>query len=433
MIRSITQTFLVRAINAFLMLFLVLLCTNTLKISDYGSIGLIVLDISFIMLLNDLVGGSAMVFFSSRIEPFRLVVIGYLWALVTAFIAVIAGFFLSLFPNLYAIVVPDTFGPHIIALALINSFSTIHINLLVGKEKISQYNTTFLVQITSLVVLVSLLVFVVDLRSVGMYVYALYGSYTLTWLVGLFFTRHFIKTGSIRNIVSGIKEVSKYRIFTQMGNLIQLGNRRFSFYIIKGVHGASPLGIFNAAIQLTEGLRIIGHSISLIQFSRISGTRDLNYSRELTIRMVKLTLLVTLFFLIVMMAVPADIYAWIFGEEYRFIHTLVFCLAPGILALNTSMMLSSFFSGIGSPKYNMISSGIGFIFTLAAIYPAVLYWTYIGAGLTASGAYIFATVYQLIIFVKLTGAKRHEFVIKKADFILFFQFIKAEFSKRPKG
>ncbi len=433
MVRKITKTFLVRLINAFLMLVLVLLCTNTLKTEDYGTIGLIVLDISLIMLINDLVGGSAMVFFSSRIDTLRLLVIGYLWAFITIIVVLGIGALLSLFPALYSVVVPDKYGIHILFLALINSFSSIHINLLIGKEKIDGYNTTFLIQITSLVILVSLLLFVFHIRTIDMYVYALYGSYTLTWMMGLFFTRRFILAGSLSEIISGLTEITKFGVFTQMANFIQLGNKRFSFFIIKGVHGASPLGIFNAAIQLTEGLRIIGQSISLIQFSRISSTRDLAHSRELTIRLLKFTVLITVILLIIMMAIPADIYAWIFGREYRFIHTLVFCLAPGILALNASMLLSSFFSGIGKPKHNMVASGIGFLFTLSVIYPAVLYWNYIGAGLTASAAYILSTIYQLIKFVNLTQAKRREFFIRKLDFILFFQLIRAEVARKSNG
>ncbi|TSA28020.1 MAG: hypothetical protein D4R67_05015 [Bacteroidetes bacterium] len=432
MVRKITQTFLVRVINAFLMLILVLLCTNTLKPEYYGTIGLIVLDIALIMLLNDLIGGSAMVFFSSRINLFSLILIGYLWAIITFVVATGIGSVLSLFPTVYSIIVPSGFGTHILILALINSFSTIHINILIGKEKITLYNTTFLTQIISLVILVSLLLFVIHIRTTIMYVYALYGSYLLTWMMGLFLTRRHIRIDHVKEIFSGIAEIVKYGIFTQIANLIQLGNKRFNFYVIKAIHGASPLGIFNAAIQLTEGLRIIGQSISLIQFSRISSSRDLVYSRELTIRLLKVTVLVTMFLTLVMIAIPEGIYAWIFGEAYRFIHTLVFCLAPGILALNASMLLSSFFSGIGKPKYNMIASGIGFLFTLGAIYPAVLYWNYVGAGLTASAAYILATIYQMVKFIKLTKVTHREFFIRPSDFILVYQMIRVEFSKKYK-
>lgn len=432
MVKQITQTFLVRVINAFLMLLLVLVCTNTLKTGDYGIIGLIMLDISLIMLINDLVGGSAMVYFSSRTDTLRLLVIGYLWAFITMTVVFGIGILLSLFPDLYSVVVPDRFGMHILFLALINSFSSIHINLLIGKENIARYNATFLIQITSLLVFVSLLLFVFHVRTVEMYVYALYGSYILTWMAGLFFTRRYILSCSLKKIFSGLTEITKFGIFTQTANLVQLGNKRFSFFIIKGVHGASPLGIFNAAMQLTEGLRIIGQSTALIQFSRISSTRDLSYPRELTIRLLKFTVLITLILLIVMMAVPADIYGSIFGSEYRFIHTLVFCLAPGILALNGSMLLSSFFSGIGKPKYNMIASGIGFLFTLIVIYPAVQYWNYIGAGLTASAAYILSTIFQLIKFVNLTKARRKDFYIRKMDFILFFQLLRTEVARKSK-
>jgi len=92
--------------------------------------------------------------------------------------------------------------------------------------------------------------------------------------------------------------------------------------------------------------------------------------------------------------------------------------------------MSSFFSGTGRPRYNMIASGIGFLFTLITIFPAVYFWNYLGAGLTTSIAYILSTIYQLTKFVKITGARRRDFIIRISDFTLFLQFIRMEFPGR---
>ena len=58
---------------------------------------------------------------------------------------------------------------------------------------------------------------------------------------------------------------------------------------------------------------------------------------------------------------PKDFYTFIFGKEFGEIRLVMFALAPGIKAVAMSMILSSFFSGNGNPKVNMIASAAGLI------------------------------------------------------------------------
>ena len=154
----------------------------------------------------------------------------------------------------------------------------------------------------------SLLVFVMDLHDVNAYVYGLYYAYGLAALSG--FIVVIKKSGSLsakgwRTIIG---PVFRYGFITQVANLLSIGNNRMSFYFIKYFAGLPSLGIYNAGIQTTEGFKLIGQSIAVVQFSAISNTRDKEYSRVLTIRLMKVSLLLTLAAVIIINALPEAFY-----------------------------------------------------------------------------------------------------------------------------
>jgi O-antigen/teichoic acid export membrane protein len=170
---------------------------------------------------------------------------------------------------------------------------------------------------------------------------------------------------------------------------------------------------------VSEGLKIIGQSISLVQFSVISNkVGEDEYNKQLTLTLLKFTVILTFLALVVLIVLPENFYEIIFGEGFGAIKIVILCLAPGILALACSMIFSHYFSGTGRPKYNMIASLIGFIATLIAIYPMVKNFGYIGAGLMTSFAFIAGAIYQFIIFKKLTETRVRDFIISSDDFKL---------------
>jgi len=219
---------------------------------------------------------------------------------------------------------------------------------------------------------------------------------------------------------------------SQLANLLQVLNRRFSFYFIKPMLGRAPLGIYNAGTQVSEGLKIIGQSISLVQFSVISNkVGEDEYNKHLTLTLLKFTVIITFLALIVLLVLPENFYTMIFGEGFGEIKTVIICLAPGILAMASSMIFSHYFSGTGRP--NMIASLIGFIATLIAIYPLVKYYGYIGAGLMTSFAFIVGAIYQFIIFKKLTSAGIKDFMIGSDDFRLARNILTTFVKKKKDG
>jgi O-antigen/teichoic acid export membrane protein len=115
-------------------------------------------------------------------------------------------------------------------------------------------------------------------------------------------------------------------------------------------------------------------------------------------------------------------------NDFSGLSRVILSLAPGILSMSVSMILSHFFSGTGRHYHNTISSGIGLVLTLILGFTLIPQLGILGAGITASVSYFSSVCYQLIVFMKITKAQVRDFFISSDDLI----FIKGEISELMK-
>ena len=89
---------------------------------------------------------------------------------------------------------------------------------------------------------------------------------------------------------------------------------------------------------------------------------------------------------------------------------------------------------VGEPKHNTISAAVGLIFTLILGWLLIPRFGFIGAGFSAAISYSVATLYQFIIFGKLTGIKPRDFLMTKSDMDRFFAEVRYYLrTAEPKG
>lgn len=80
-----------------------------------------------------------------------------------------------------------------------------------------------------------------------------------------------------------MKEMLHFGTIIQLSSLLSLLNKRLSFYFIKSFSNISDVGIYNSGTQVSECTKLIGHSIALVQFSKISNLKDEKKAAQLTI------------------------------------------------------------------------------------------------------------------------------------------------------
>lgn len=423
--KNILRTAGTRILNALFNLVVLLLITNFIGSKGFGIISLIVLGITVIQLFMGLLAGGSLIYFASRSKTAQILLTSYLWILFIVLLFTGAGWIAwRFYPSLMHVVVPEGFGVDILVLALLNGFMQVHYNLLIGQKRIPAYNLIFTVQITLFLLLFLLEILVKKQTGPEAYVFALYFSWGVGGLLGFYSVLKKVRHFSFRGWVSVSKKILIYGLPTQSAVMLHIANKRLSFYFIRIFAGLSPLGIYSAGVQLTEGLRLIGQSISLVQYSVISNSSDKDYARTLSIRLMKFTLLLTFLALLVLLAIPQNVYQLVFSQTFGVIKTIVLILSPGVLALAANTIFSHYFSGVGKPAVNLRANILGFVFTLLFAFLLIPPFGYIGAAATASLNYLASVIYQYIVFKKQTQTRFSEWIPRKGDVKLFMATIK---------
>ncbi len=434
MLNKIIGTTGTRILNAFFAIIILYLIANHIGSEGMGVIALILLGITIIQLVIDLFAGSALIYFASRTKLGQLLFPAYFWiGIVVATFYFLFTLINTWFPALTALVVPDGYAIHIFALALLGGLMVTHYNLLLGKERIKIYNVLFTVQISTMLLVFIYQLFVVKNTNVDAYLIGLYSGYGIAAVGG--FIAVVFKSGGME--ISGwratTRKVLKYGMVTQMANILNIGNNRISFYVIRYFLGLSVLGIYNAGIQLTEGLRVIGQSIAVVQFSTISNTNEPEYARILTIRLMKLSVLLTAMALFILLIIPEEIYSLLLTKDFSGVKPVIIALSPGVMALAINNIFSHYFSGMGNPKVNLYAKITGLVFTVILLFILIPTFGIIGAAITASVSYIATVIHQYIVFEKQTKTRFAEWLPVKEDYQDFKSIVQTALKKSRKG
>ncbi len=416
MIKNILGTTGTKILNALINLAILIILTREIGSDGFGTIILIIIAITVIQLFIDLVAGSALIYFTPRTDIFKLLVPSYLWIILVIGLSYLVFIMLSgFFPEFYEIIIPRNFEVEILMLAGLNAILLTNYNLLLGSKRIGLYNSIFTVQIVTLISVLLYQIYILDNISVYAWILAALTAYATGSILST--AAVLSKTGnlSLSGTLNITKKVIVFGFITQVANMLHLGNKRIGFYFLNAFTGIKSVGIYGAGTQLTEGLRIIGQSISLVQFSEISNSDSKDFAKVVTIKLMKFSFILTLLSLIVLVIIPVQVYELVFGNEFENLKLVIIALSPGVLALSVNTIFSHYFSGLGRPVVSLWANAIGMLVTLVLAITLIPSLGYLGAALTASASYISTIIYQYLLFKKETGTIFREWLPDRND------------------
>jgi O-antigen/teichoic acid export membrane protein len=404
MIRPVIGTLASRISVAVLNLLVIALAAQRLGASGVGAMSLIVLGITFILLLNNVVGGGGLVYLVPRYATSALRWPTYGWAVLTALVA-----FAVLWQ--WPLLVPEGYAGHTVALAFLQAITGVHHGLLLGRERYGVGNALMVAQPAIL-----LLAFVLLLRHDGAvvmdYVHAAYIAFgTIAVVSGL------LTIDRSRRQATGSAWAGLFRqgVPAQLANALQLINYRLVYYLVERAQGLVALGTFSITTQLAESAWLAPRSLGSVLYARVSNMREAEQQRALTLVVWKVAVGIALVALVVLLVLPDAVYRMVFGPEVQGIAAIVAWMAPGLLAMSASQALSHYLSGTGRVYHNAIASGLGALVTVLVGPWAISAMGLYGAGLTTSAAYMAATGYQTIVFGRLTGARPRHYLPDARD------------------
>ncbi|MBL7938714.1 MAG: polysaccharide biosynthesis C-terminal domain-containing protein [Flavobacteriales bacterium] len=407
MIRPVIGTVATRVAITAMNLLLVVVAGQNLGAAGLGTIGLVVLGITLILLIGNIIGGGGLVYLIPRYGVRPLLAPSYAWVLVTAGVAI----------GLQRVVpfLPDDLAGHVVALATLQAINSIHLNILLGRERIAQQNGILVVQMA-----IQLAAFIVLIRlgapTVMDHIHATYIAHGATVLISAYAAfAHMGKEDRGSPLGSSLAALFKQGLLAQGANLLQLLNYRLAYYLIEHFRGLVPLGVFSVTTQLAESTWLIPKSIGGVLYSKVSNLEAAERQRDLTVILFKTVVVTALVCCGLLLVIPDTAYTFVFGPEIHDLHPLLMLMVPGLVAMSASQVLSHFLSGTGRVLHNTIGSGLGLVVTVVAGLVLIPTKGLMGAAITTSLAYGTSVTYQLTVFLRTTGSRLSDLVPHAGD------------------
>ena len=410
MIRSAAGTVATRVVVMAGNLATIMAVGHALGSEGLGVVSLIVLGITFILLLNNVIGGGALTYLVPRHALRRLLLPAYLWALLTAGIATVTLQHLALVPVLYV--------QAVIILALVQSTTAIHSAVLLGQQRIAAYNATAVVQAVVLPVAYFGLCQFAGECSLRSYIHAAYLASVAAAVIAasaVLMRRTTNATPADHGQVAALRGMVRQGGLVQAANLLQLLNYRLAYYLIERWLGMAALGVYSVTTQLAESAWLGPKSLGTVLYARISNTAEREQQRGTTIAILKGSVALAAGVVLILLMVPDPIYGLVFGREVKGVQPLLLLLVPGLLGMAASQAYSHYFSGVGLNRHNAIGSGIGLLCTVLFGFWSIPTYGLAGAATTASVAYSANALYQMVAFLRVTGSALRDLLPRPSD------------------
>ena len=401
-------------VNVLTQLATLIMGTKFLGAAEWGTAFIAQTDITFLLIGIELVAGSGLVYFTPRKRLSTLMKISYGWIAFVMLIYIVVFNLLHLFPWVYRII-PQHYSTLILAMTFVYSLHEFNLNYFLGKEKVATFNWLFLIQILTQVTMMAVLIFALNLRTAKALLYSQFCGYSLALVIGWILLFPTLKREEREPLKGNLKEMLHYGAFMQLSMLVSTLNKRLGLYLLNTHCDERSIGVYASGTQVTEGVGIVSQSIGLVEFSALSNNEKAQRATLLTLRFMKLAVLLTFAALFVICLLPTSFFEWLFSAEFSGIRPVILLIAPGIVFFAAHTVLANFFSGTGQPKYNLYASLIGLSVTVVSAFVLIPWLGIRGAAITTTLTYTALFVYQWIVFHRLTGSRLRQLVITKDD------------------
>lgn len=413
MLKKILGTIGTRYLIAFLNLMLIFINAKALGAEGLGMIGIILASVNIAVVFNGVLSGNTIVYFMNRYSMHTILLPAYAWPVFGSGIACGLMQLFGLFPEAYFV--------DIYLLSILSSFITTNARFLLGKDNITGFNITYMLQGGLLFFILLYLYYIADRQEVSSYVYGLYITYGIALIgsVALLFPYYGMKedkpAGKSRLAI--LKEMFVYGLWGSADNVAEVLTTRLNYFLIQRFAGLGGVGLLDAGTKISESVWHISRSVSFIEYSSVAQTSDSVEQRKTTLKLFKLTFSALAFTTLCILFIPEWIYTeYLFSSEFTGMRKVIVGLSAGIVALGCNSILSHYFIGSGKIRYSAYCSVVGLITLLIAGYLLIPVFGVVGSAVSSSIAFCAMLAFSLIVFCRINRTRLHEFVPGKEDF-----------------
>ncbi len=402
---TILKTFVSRFLILILNFGLVIYTTNQWGSEGKGIISIMVANLTVISFFANVFTGSSMSYFAKKINAEEILPFAYLWAIfVGVAVSVIFSFNQA-----------SEYSNYLTILSVLSALLAANVNLFVGQQNIRMFNLYTVLQQVVHIVFIIVIVYLIRITSVESYFIAQIICFGLLFLVS---TIQVLRNCNFKSL--SFSKAVGYKLFdygwkTQVSSFLQFLNYRLSFYFLEFFKGIGSVGIFSVGIAFSEAVWTVSRSLSVVLYADVVNNKSSGEAIEKTKVSLKMSFLITLLFITMMLIIPAQVYAAIFGKDFSHTKEIVLLLSPGILAIAVSNIIGYYFAGINKLRILNVKSLVGLVFTVISSFYVIPRWGITGACIVTSVSYCLSSALLFWQFYKITEFKPRDYILSKAE------------------
>ncbi|WP_133271547.1 lipopolysaccharide biosynthesis protein [Hymenobacter radiodurans] len=422
MLKRVFQNIVTRLATAGGSFGIVWLTARYLGAAGRGAISLFVTDCALLLLFVGLVGGVSLMYLAPRRNVWNLLIPAYMWASMVCTIGAVGIWVWR--------TVSFSYVGHLWGVCLLQAFFLINAGLLLGRRQERTYNSLLLLA-TGLQGGLLLLAFTLGhWHAVEAYYYAAYIAQGIPFLLSLVLLYHLADRWQMsRRLRASARELARHSRAAHLSNILSFINFRLSYYFVAYYADTHSVGVLSVGVALTEAVWVIARSASQSQYVDLIYAADKRSQVAPTLRGVRLTLLSTTAIVLGLCLLPASALAAVFGADFGEARPVILLLAPGVVAMAVSIILNSYFAGLGRYQVNTAAAIGGLFVTVPACWLLIPQWGIEGAATAATLSYLFSTAYLLRAFRVANGLPLSDLLPGKAELHYLIQLLRLQKSK----
>ncbi|CAD7807775.1 hypothetical protein CHRY9390_01713 [Chryseobacterium aquaeductus] len=403
---SVVQTFISRFFILLLSFALVIFSTNMWGSEGKGVISIVVANSAIIGFFSNIFAGSSISYFTSKYQTEKVLLYAYLWSVIIGIVGPVISCALF-FESKYLV--------YLIGISVLFSLLSANINLFIGKRDIKKYNLYTILQQLIHILFIIVLIYFLNEKSVEVYFIAQICCYGFLFLLSSYGILKHLNLNQISFSKEIIFSIFTYGWKSQLSAFIQFLNYRLSFYFLEYYIGISYVGIFSIGVVFSEAIWTVSRSLAVVLYSDLlnnTNTEDIISKTKISL---KITFLVTLFFIIGIIFVPNQFYIFIFGKDFYQTKDIILLLSPGILAIAVSNIIGFYFAGKNKLGILNLKSIFGLAITISFSIYAVPRWGILGACVVTTLSYCASSSLLFWKFYQLTKFRMSDYFISKTE------------------
>lgn len=413
MLKKILGTIGTRYLIALLNLMLIFINAKALGVEGVGLVGIILASVNIAVVFNGVLSGNTIVYFMNRYSMHTILLPAYIWPLAGSGIACGVMTLFGLFPAEYFL--------DIYLLSILSSFITTNARFLLGKDDITGFNQTYMMQGGLMFFILLYFYYIADRQEVASYMNAMYITYGIALAGSLILLYPYLSQKENKPVnksyLSILKEMFTYGLWGSADNVAEVLTTRLNYFLIQRFAGLGSVGLLDAGTKISESVWHISRSVSFIEYSSVAQTSNPVKQIKTTLKLFKLTFCAITATTVCILFIPEWIYTqYLFSPEFTGMRKIIFGLAPGIIALGCNSILSHYFIGSGKIRYSAYCSVVGLLTLLMAGYTLIPVYGVVGSAVTSSMAFCAMLIFSISVFCRQNKTRLSEFIPDKDDF-----------------